>query len=75
MLDQLSKVYTLDMLRSEARELVYRRMLTRQDTIAALRRYLPKREWQQIEALLEQHELLTREPIETLLCKEDWSED
>ena len=75
MLDQLSKVYTLDMLRSEAQELVYRRTLTRQDAIAALRRYLPKREWEQIERLLEQHELLTREPIVTLLCKEEWSED
>ena len=75
MLYQVSTLYRLSMLRDEAQELVYRRLLTRQHPIAAIRQHLPEREWQQIEQLLEQHELLPREPIMTLFSQEEWSED
>ena len=69
------KVYTLDMLREEARELVYSGQVDRQQPIYALCRYIPGREWECVEVALEENEFLQRDRIIDLLSNERWEED
>ena len=69
------KVYTLDMLRDEARELVDRGMVNRQQPIYTLCRYVPGREWECFEIELEKNEFLQRDRIIDLLSKECWETD
>lgn len=69
------KIYTLDMLRDEARELVERGMVNRQQPIYTLCRYVPGREWECFEIELEKNEFLQRDRIIDLLSKERWEAD
>ena len=69
------KIYTLDMLRDEARELVERGMVNRQQPIYTLCRYVPGREWECFEIELEKNDFLQRDRIIDLLSKERWEAD
>lgn len=69
------KVYTLDMLRDEARALVEKGLVDRQQPIYALCRYVPGREWECFEVQLEENEFLLRDHIIDLLSHERWEED
>ncbi len=68
-------VYTLDMLRGEARALIDKRVVDRQQPIYALCQFVPKDGWKCIEVALEEEELLIRDRIIDLLAKETWEED
>lgn len=70
-----SKIYNLDMLRDEARELVNQGVVNRQQPIYALCRYISEREWECIEVDLEDSEYLLRDRIIDLLAAERWEED
>ncbi|MEO0538950.1 MAG: DUF4327 family protein [Cyanobacteria bacterium P01_A01_bin.123] len=69
------KIYTLEMLRDEARELVYQGVVDRQQPIYTLCRYIPEREWVCIEIDLAENEFLLRDRIIDLLGQERWEED
>jgi hypothetical protein len=70
-----SKIYTLDMLRDEARALVNQGVVNRQQPIYTLCRYIPEREWECIEVDLEGSEYLLRDRIIDLLAEERWEVD
>ena len=70
-----SRQYTIDMIRDEARQLVYNGDLSRHQPILALCRCIPAREWVYLERELEDNGFLLRDQIIDLLGREDWSED
>ena len=70
-----SRQYTIEMIRDEARQLVYQKIVSRQQPIFTLCRYIPAREWVHVEQELEKNEFLLRDRIADLLGREDWSED
>ncbi|MBE9137078.1 DUF4327 family protein [Nodosilinea sp. LEGE 07088] len=70
-----SKIYNLDMLRDEVRELVNQGVVHRQQPIYTLCRYIPEREWECIEVDLDNSEYLLRDRIIDLLAQERWEED
>lgn len=67
--------YSLDVIRDEARQLVEKGLLQRQQPISALCQYLPACEWLEIERELELNEFLLRDHIVDLLGKEEWEDD
>ncbi|NJM98969.1 MAG: DUF4327 family protein [Phormidesmis sp. RL_2_1] len=69
------KIYTLDMLRNEARELIDEGCVNCQQPIYTLCRYIPEREWECIKLNLEDNEFLMRDRIIDLLSHERWDED
>jgi hypothetical protein len=69
------KLYTLDMLRDEALELVHRGIVDRQQPIYQLCRYIPEREWECVELDLEENEYLLRDRICDLIGCEEWGSD
>ena len=70
-----SRHYTIDMIRDEARQLVYQGVLSRRQPIFALCQCIPAREWIYVEQELEKNEFLLRDRIVDLLGREDWRED
>ncbi|MGA7938186.1 MAG: DUF4327 family protein [Kovacikia sp.] len=67
--------YSLDVIRDEARQLVEKGTLGRQQRIYALCQYIPAREWEYIECELERNGFLLRDRIADLLGAEVWLED
>ena len=67
--------YSLDAIQDEARQLVARGTLQRQQTIYTLYQHIPASEWLNVERELELNDFLLRDPIVDLLGKEEWSED
>lgn len=63
------------MLRDEARELVYKRAVDRQQPIYVLCRHVPEHEWKCFELELADNEFLQRDRIIDLLSQERWDED
>ncbi len=75
MLNTLSVQYSLDVIQEEARHLVDRGLLSRQQPIYALCQYIPAREWVCVECELERHNFLLRDRIADLMGSEDWDND
>ena len=67
--------YSLDVIRDEARQLVEKGLLQRQQPIYTLCQYIPASEWLEVERELELNEFLLRDPIIDLLGKEEWEDD
>ncbi len=67
--------YSLDEIRDEARHLVERGMINRQQPICVLCEFIPPREWICMECELEDNDYLLRDCIGDLLSKEEWEED
>jgi uncharacterized circularly permuted ATP-grasp superfamily protein len=67
--------YSLDVIRDEARQLVQKGMVSRQQPIYTLCQYIPAREWVGIEDELEQCDFLLRDRIADLLGQEEWDND
>jgi hypothetical protein len=67
--------YSLDFVQDEARQLVYTGVVSRQQPIYVLCRYIPAREWAWIEDELERSGFLLRDRIGDLLGREDWDND
>lgn len=67
--------YSLPMIRDEARQLVERGALSRQQPIYALCNYIPAREWTWVEQELEKNNYLLRDRLADLMGREDWEND
>lgn len=67
--------YDIEVIREEARELVKKGLIRRNEPIYALCRYIPGRDWVCVELELEKNEFLLRDKIIDLLGREDWNED
>ena len=67
--------YSLDLIQDEARELVRKGLVSRQQPIYILCQYIPAREWACIECELERCNFLLRDRIGDLVGREDWDND
>lgn len=67
--------YTIDAIRTEARELVASGTIGRNQPIYSLCQYIPAREWASVEQELEEYGYLLRDRIIDLLGTESWSSD
>ena len=67
--------YSLDVIQDEARQLVQKGMLSRQQPIYTLCQYIPAREWVCIECELEKCDFLLRDRIGDLIGSEEWDND
>ena len=69
------ELYTLDMLRDEARALIFQGVVNGQQPIGTLCRYVSEREWACVEITLEDNEFLPRDRICDLFSQERWDAD
>ncbi|MDY7006353.1 MAG: DUF4327 family protein [Cyanobacteriota bacterium] len=67
--------YSLDIIRDEAKELVQKGVLGRQQPIYTLCQYIPAREWACVEGELEKCNFLLRDRIADLIGNEKWEND
>ena len=67
--------YDIEVIKDEARQLVDKGLVNRQQPIYALCKYIPGREWVCVELELEKNDFLLRDRIIDLLGREDWEED
>ncbi len=67
--------YSLDVIRDEARELVRKGLVSRQQPIYILCQYIPAREWACVECELERCNFLLRDRIGDLMGREEWGND
>lgn len=67
--------HSMDLLQDEARQLVQKGVISRNQPIYVLCRYIPAREWASIECVLEDNDFLLRDRIGDLLGREEWEND
>ncbi len=67
--------YSIDALKDEARQLIETGLVSRQQSIYSLCKYLPAREWVKIECELERCDYLLRDPIGDLISSDRWEYD
>ncbi|MDJ0650259.1 MAG: DUF4327 family protein [Xenococcaceae cyanobacterium MO_188.B19] len=67
--------YTIESIKEEARQLIEQGILSRQQPIYTLCKYIPAREWVCIECELERCEYLLRDTIADLVAYESWEND
>jgi hypothetical protein len=67
--------YSLDVIQDEARQLVQKGVVSRQQPIYSLCQYIPAREWVGIECELEKCDFLLRDRIGDLIGREEWDND
>ncbi|BAY11899.1 DUF4327 family protein [Calothrix sp. NIES-2098] len=72
---QTSVKYDLEVLKEEARQLVNKGVIQRNEPIYALCKFIPGRDWVCVELELEKNEFLLRDKIIDLLANERWNED
>lgn len=75
MVQSVQHAYTIDFIRDEARQLVNRGVLSRNQPIYSLCHYIPAREWADVEFELERNSFLLRDRVGDLLGREDWQND
>ena len=67
--------YSIDIIQDETRQLVDRGIISRQQPIYVLCRYIPAREWAFVECELERNNFLLRDRVADLICHESWCDD
>ncbi|NEQ68044.1 MAG: DUF4327 family protein [Symploca sp. SIO1B1] len=67
--------YSIDVLQEEARQLVEKGIVSRQQPIYALCQYIPARDWVCVEFELEEGDFLLRDRIADLVGFEEWDND
>lgn len=67
--------YSIDVIQQEARQLVDKGLVSRQQPIYVLCQYIPAREWVCVECELEQCDFLLRDRIGDLIGSEQWDND
>ncbi|GAB4343674.1 MULTISPECIES: DUF4327 family protein [Leptodesmis] len=67
--------YPLSIIKDEARQLVQKGLVSRNQPIYILCQYIPAREWACIETELERCNFLLRDRIGDLMGREDWEND
>lgn len=70
-----SAQFSLDIIKDEARELVRKGLVSRQQPIYILCQFIPPREWACIECELERCNFLLRDRIGDLMGREEWDND
>lgn len=71
----LSTSYSIDTLKDEARQLIERGLISPQQSIYTLCKYIPAREWLNFECQLERYDYLLRDPIGDLVSYGSWEND
>ena len=71
----VSTRYSIDTLKDEARQLIETGLVSRQQSIYTLCKYIPAREWVTIECELERCDYLLRDPIGDLVNDDNWEND
>ncbi len=71
----ITNVYDIDAIKDEARELVRKGRVNRNQPICMLCKFIPPREWICFECELERNDYLPRDKIIDLLANETWDED
>jgi hypothetical protein len=64
--------YSIEAIKDEARQLISKGLVAREQPIYTLCQYIPARKWVCIECELEKNNLLLRDPIIDLLGREGW---
>jgi Domain of unknown function (DUF4327) len=67
--------YDINVIKEEARQLIEKDLVDRQQPIYTLCKYIPGRDWVCVELELEENDYLLRDRIIDLLGKEVWRED
>lgn len=67
--------YSINLLQDEVRHLVDKGVISRQQSIYTLCRYIPAREWARVEKELARHEYLLRDRIIDLIGSQEWEND
>ena len=67
--------YSIDLIQDEARQLVQQGIISRQQPIYVLCKYIPAREWAVVESELEKNAFLLRDRIGDLIRSEVWDND
>lgn len=67
--------YSIDIIQEEARQLVNKGLVSRQQPIYTLCQYIPAREWAFVEGELEKCDFLLRDRIADLMGSEEWDND
>ena len=67
--------YSIDVIKDEARQLVSKGIVSRQQPIYSLCQYIPAREWACVETELERCNFLLRDRIGDLMGREVWDND
>jgi hypothetical protein len=67
--------YSIESIKEEARQLIETGILSRQQPLYTLCRYIPAREWVCVECELEKCDYLLRDPIGDLVAYESWEND
>ena len=67
--------YSIDAIKDEARHLIEKGTISRQQPIYTLCKYIPAREWVCVECELERCEYLLRDCIGDLVAYENWEND
>jgi hypothetical protein len=67
--------YSIDIIQEEARQLVNKGLVSRQQPIYTLCQYIPAREWACVEGELEKCDFLLRDRIADLMGSEEWDND
>lgn len=67
--------YSIDTLKDEARQLIETGIVSRQQSIYSLCKYIPAREWVTVECELERCDYLLRDPIGDLVSYDSWEND
>lgn len=67
--------YSIDVLQDEARQLVEKGIVSRQQPIYVLCQYIPARDWVCVEFELEERDFLLRDRIADLVGSEEWEND
>ncbi len=70
-----SRHYSIQAIQEEARQLLQKGLLHRQQPIYTLCQYIPARVWPEVEAELERHDYLLRDRLIELCAKEVWLTD
>lgn len=67
--------YPIELIKDEARQLVEKGIVSRQQPIYVLCQYIPAREWVCVECELERCDYLLRDRIGELIADEQWDND
>ncbi len=67
--------YSIDLIQDEARQLVQQGVISRQQPIYVLCKYIPAREWAVVESELEKNAFLLRDRVGDLIRSEVWDND
>ena len=67
--------YSIEVIQDEARQLVDKGVISRQQPIYVLCQYIPAREWVCVECELERCSFLLRDRIGDLMGHEEWEND